>query len=387
MAARTGTRHPEGWQIGSVAGVPVVLARSWFLIAAVITFVFAPTAARFAPGLPTVATYVVSFGVALLLFGSVLVHELAHAVAARAVGMPASRIVINLWGGHTQFETEATTPGRSFVVAVVGPLSNAALAVPAGLGAAASGERGLTFALLMFLAVTNAIVAAFNLVPGLPLDGGRVLEAAVWRATGNRHTGTVVAGWGGRVTAVLVVGYALVWPLLTGSGVRLVTVVWAALVGGLLWSGAGAAIRQGGIRRRAGTTSVADLARGVAVVPVTESIAGAMRAAGAASPADLDRRPVLLVPPDDGVVGLLDPAAVSAVDPARWEQVQARSAAAVLPRGADVPVGLSGEELLRCLSGLPGDTWVVRDPAGRPVGLLRGTDVLAAVAPGQRQRR
>lgn len=380
-------RHPEGWQVGRLAGVPVVLARSWFVAAAVIVLFFGPTVTRLVPGVSSTTAYAVAFGYALLLLVSVLVHELAHALAARATGLPATRIVITLWGGHTQFEAESSTPGRSFLVAVVGPLSNALLAVPAGLAAAALPRGSLLTLTLFAVAITNAFVAAFNLVPGLPLDGGRLLEALVWRVTGNRHTGTVVAGWGGRLAAVALVLWA-VSPVLRGEQPSLLRVVWAALLGALLWSGAGQAIRSGTLRRRAPQADVDRLALPVSRVPASASLAEAVTASGARGPRDLDDRPVLLLGGDDGAaVAVLDPEAVAAVPAERWPVVPATSAARALPAGARVPAGLAGDGLLSLLGSLPGREWVVVDAGGLPVGLLRGEDVVAAVMPAHRGRR
>ena len=160
-----------------------------------------------------------------------LVHELAHAFTARAVGLPVEQVVADLWGGHTQFTQEAPDPGRSALVAVVGPLSNAVLA---GAGYVVLGfVHGDVSGLLLGAGIyTNLFVAAFNLAPGLPLDGGRLVESAAWAVTRRRW-----AGGGGR----------MVWPRGGRSGRGLVVllpfadnrrptafgVLWAVLIAGL----------------------------------------------------------------------------------------------------------------------------------------------------------
>ena len=381
--APAGRRHREGWRLGTLLGVPVLVARSWFVIAAVITFLFAPTVLREAPGLGGLA-YVVAFLYALLLFASVLVHEVSHAVASKAFGLPAKHIVINLWGGHTQFENDVTSPGRSFVVAVVGPLSNAALAVAAVPVWLATRDVPVVSLLVYAFAFLNAVVALFNLVPGLPLDGGRILEAAVWKVTGQRTTGTITAGWVGRAVAALLLLWFVVRPLLSGGRLSLVQVAWVGIIAALLWAGAGQAIRTAGIRRRAPQATVAGLVRQAAVVPASASIAEAMAAAGAGHPADLAWHPVLLVDGEDALPGVLDAAAVSDVAPDRRSLVRASAAARALPPHAVVDVRLAGEELLRVLSSLPGEEWVVHDADGRWVGLLKGPDVVAAVVGSRR---
>ena len=130
-------------------------------------------------------------------------HEVAHAVAARLLGFRVHRIVATLWGGHTAYDGTGTTPARSAVVAVGGPLANLALAA---LGAVATAtlpwpasEFARSFTWL------NLLLAGFNLLPGLPLDGGQLVQSLVWWLSGRRDLGLVVAGWCGRVLAVGVV--------------------------------------------------------------------------------------------------------------------------------------------------------------------------------------
>lgn len=378
-----GRLTPEGLRIGTLAGVPVLVARSWLVIAAVVTYLFAPTVAASAPGLGA-WSYLVAFGYAVLLLLSVLLHELAHAVAAQAFGMPATHIVINLWGGHTQFETDAVRPGRSFVIAVVGPLANAVLALlaaPLLLADLPDVARLLVWAFVL----TNGVVAVFNLVPGLPLDGGRLLEALVWKLTSDRTTGTVVAAWGGRVVAAAVIGWGLL-PLLSGR-LDLVRVVWAVLIGGLLWSGAGSVLRGASIRRRAPEATVHRLARPAVPLPASVSVADALAAAGVSHPADLGRTTVLLLGEAGEPVGVLDPGAASQVPAERRASVPASAAARAFADDVVLDVRLGGEELLRLLGTLRGEEWPVRDEAGHWVGVLRGGDVVAALVGSRPARR
>ncbi|SDQ40578.1 site-2 protease family protein [Quadrisphaera sp. DSM 44207] len=366
--------RPEGWRIGTLLGVPVLVARSWFVIAAVVTWTFAPLVASTAPQLGALR-YAVAFGYALVLCLSVLVHELAHAATARAFGIPASRIVLTLWGGHTQFEHDPSSPGRSFAVAVAGPASNAALAGGAWAALAALDPGPVARLLLVSLALTNAFVAVTNVLPGLPLDGGRLLEAVVWRTSGDRELGTIVAAWVGRAVAVGVLVAALGWPWLTGGGVSLVTVVVAAAIGALLWTGAGAALQGARIRRRAPSASVAALARPAVAVPAGASLAAALQRSGQVPGGAW----VVLVDAAGAPSAVLDPVAVADVPEQRRDAVAAASAARALPPGAVVASSLRGEDLLRALSAAPAEEWVALDAAGRVSGLLLARDVVAAV--------
>ena len=202
------------------------------------------TSPRALPGIGTLAAYLVALAYAVLLALSVLVHELAHAVSAKAFGWPGARIVLTLWGGHTQFGSFNATPGRSLMVAMAGPAANFILA---GLGFAADriwAPAGVTGLLLGILVWANFLVALFNVLPGLPLDGGRLVESAVWRGTGSQERGTLAAGWTGRVIAVGIAVYFLLLPALRGEEPNLQLIIVAVLIAGFLWSGASASIAQ-----------------------------------------------------------------------------------------------------------------------------------------------
>src|SRR3954470_18634774 len=249
-----------GLPLGRFLGAPVYLAPSWFVIALVVVVLFAPTVERSAAVGPP-ASYAIAVLYAVLLLLSVLVHEFAHAAAARSLGLPVHAIVANLWGGHTQFGDESPTPGRTALVAVAGPLANAALTLlglvvlRSDLAPFGSVSRLLVVALVW----SNGFVAAFNLAPGLPLDGGRVVESLVWGVTRRRSTGTLVAGWCGRVVAVAVVLFLVLRPLLLGVVPDLFTLVWSVLIAAMLWQGATAAIAVAQVRSRAGRLRLGDL--------------------------------------------------------------------------------------------------------------------------------
>jgi Zn-dependent protease len=213
-----------GWLLGRVAGIPVYIGRSWPIIAVVVVMTFGP---QLAGALPGGAGYAVAAAYALLLLVSVLVHEAGHALAARSTGSEVSRIVANLWGGHTVFGSGQRRPGTAALIAIAGPAGNLLLA---GVGwLLLQVDLPAVPALLAWaLAFSNVFVAVFNLLPGLPLDGGFVVEAVVWKVTGDRWLAMVVAGWLGRVVTVLAVVYLLAEPLLSGGRPSLVTIVWVA---------------------------------------------------------------------------------------------------------------------------------------------------------------
>ena len=218
-------------RLARVAGVPVYLDRSWLLLGAFVAW----TGWRNASDLGTGGALAAAAFMVVGILAAVLGHEVAHAVAARLLGFRVHRIVATLWGGHTAYDATGSTPGRTAVIAGAGPLANLALGALGGAMAAVLPWPASRFAwLFMFL---NLLLAGFNLLPGLPLDGGQLVQSLVWGVSGRRDLGLVVAGWCGRVLAVGVVLYYVVKPLTEGTsdafGVGL-----GLVMGWILWSGA-----------------------------------------------------------------------------------------------------------------------------------------------------
>ncbi|HLT83616.1 MAG TPA: site-2 protease family protein [Phototrophicaceae bacterium] len=318
---RLGQRTSSGWVIGHIRGVPVVFAPSWFLMAAVLGIIVAPTITRVVPDVSATATVLAAASVPVTLMIGVLAHEVAHGLAGHAVGSPPREYVLTLWGGHTQFANDMRTPGASAFVSVVGPLANAVLA---GLAWWALGLAGtpLSAVLWQIAALSNAVVAVFNLLPGYPLDGGRILEAAVWRATGDRLAGLNVAGWGGRVVAVGVAVVGLGRPLALGLRPTMFTVLWVGLLSFYLWTGSSQAVNVARARRSAAGLDLRTVAEPAVALPAGAPVATADGVPG--------RRVVLL---DEGgrVAGLVDPSVLAQVPPPARTTTPLSAVASVLP--------------------------------------------------------
>jgi Zn-dependent protease len=237
-------RSAHGWRIGSLGGTPVFLGRSWPIILVVIVVLIGPQLGRVDRG-PSYG-YLVALGYAVLLLVSVLVHEVAHALAARWTGHPVDRIVADVWGGHTVYDATRSRPGTTALIAAVGPVANLILA---GVGylllPLLSG--GTPRLLLGIVTLANLLVGLFTLLPGLPLDGGQIVSSLVWKATGSKGTGLVAAGWLGRVIAVGGVVLLVGLPLMRGESQDQTTFIWTLIIAGFLWVGASSAIRSGRI--------------------------------------------------------------------------------------------------------------------------------------------
>ena len=209
----TSPPEPAGaLRIGRVAGVPVFLDRTWLLLAAF----FAYTGFQSGRSEGTAVAVAYAVWMVVTIFTAVIGHEVGHALTARAFGFRVHQVVATLWGGHTSYDATGSTPGRSALVALSGPAVNVALSVAGFAVACLLGRPRLWFA--WYFGFLNALLGGFNLLPGLPLDGGAAVQSLVWAVTGRRDRGLLVAGWIGRLVAVaLVVGFAGVPLLRSGT--------------------------------------------------------------------------------------------------------------------------------------------------------------------------
>lgn len=230
---------PGTWRIGRVAGIDLLIRPSLLLMAVVLISLFS---SRFGDGQGSNA-----YGLAALfvvaLYISVLIHEIAHVVVARGYRMPVASVTLHLLGGETAIEGESRTPGQEFWTSVMGPLASLAIGGVAALVAAGLGP-GNAHAIVSSIAIVNILVAAFNLIPGLPLDGGRVFRALIWAITGRESTGTKSAAWIGRATAVIAVALPIMWLLRDRNSASVADAAVGLLVAWFLWTGASDALRN-----------------------------------------------------------------------------------------------------------------------------------------------
>lgn len=356
--------------------MPVVLGPGWAFASLLLVAVFGPTATAAIPGVGRAGGFLVAAGWAVLLYASILLHELAHAFAGRSRGVPVRQVHLTLVGGHTEMG-DATTPGTSALVAVAGPAANLVVAaVTAGLALLAP-PGGAAAWMLVSLAGANALVTAFNLLPGLPMDGGWILEALVWRVTGRRSSGTVSAAWIGRVVGAGLVVAVVVVPLLRGDRPGMLAVAWAAVVGAMLWSSAGAFLQREAGRRAVRGLDVGRLARPAVVVPVRASLGEALALAAAAGPG----AEVVALDPQGRALGYVDGAAADSVPPAA--RAATPLAAVLVPLHPDAVVGadLVGEAAAQAVARAArlSPVMTVLSADGRVTGLLRHADVVGAL--------
>ncbi|WP_369176897.1 site-2 protease family protein [Streptomyces mutabilis] len=372
-------RKPEpggGLLMGRPFGVPVYVAPSWFLVAALITWVFGGQLDRVLPELGA-ARYLVSLFFAVAFYASVLVHELAHTVAALRFKLPVRRIQLQFFGGVSEIEKEAETPGREFVLAFVGPLLSLVLAGVFYAALLPVEPDSVPGVLLAGLMISNLLVAAFNLLPGLPLDGGRMLRAVVWKITGKPMSGTIAAAWIGRALAIAVL---IGLPLLTQSlgsdaadDVGMDTVMdalLAAILAAIIWTGAGNSLRMARLREHLPELRARALTRRAVPVPADTPLSEALRRANASG-----ARALVVVDADGAPVSLVREAAIVGVPEHRRPWVPVSTLAQDLTDGMRVSAELSGEELLDALRANPATEYLVVEETGEIYGVLSAADV------------
>ncbi len=385
-ASPSGARKPPqrpkepggGILMGRPFGVPVYVAPSWFLVAALITWVFGGQLDRVLPELGG-ARYLVSLFFAVAFYASVLVHELAHTLAALRFKLPVRRIQLQFFGGVSEIEKESETPGREFVLAFVGPLLSLVLAALFYLTLQGVAPDTVPGVLLAGLMISNLIVAAFNLLPGLPLDGGRMLRAVIWKITGKPMSGTVAAAWVGRALAVSVL---IGLPLLTHSGAlgadpqdlggmnTVTDALLAAILAAIIWTGAGNSLRMARLREHLPELRARNLTRRAVPVQTDTPLSEALRRAN-----DAGARALVVVDVYGEPLSLVREAAIVGVPEHRRPWVAVSSLAQELTDGMRVFAELAGEDLLDALRATPATEYLVVEESGEIYGVLSAADV------------
>ncbi|NJO39622.1 MAG: site-2 protease family protein [Cyanobacteria bacterium RU_5_0] len=221
-------------RVGSLFGIPFYVNVSWFVVLGLVTWDYGQQLGFVFPQLGGVA-WLFGLVAALMLFASVLAHELGHSFVALRQGIPVNSITLFLFGGLASLEEESKTPSEAFWVAIAGPLVSLFLFGAFTAIHIFAGLTGPIAAIVNLLAAINLALAAFNLLPGLPLDGGNVLKALVWKMTGKPYKGIAVASQVGQFLGWVGVGLGL----LSVFGISHVGSVWTLLVGWFLLQNAG----------------------------------------------------------------------------------------------------------------------------------------------------
>jgi len=363
--------------LGSVGGVPIIVTPSWVLSVVVIAAFGVPVITQVVPGTGVGMALAVSVVLGVLLGASVLAHELGHCLAARLIGIPVSGVRLYLLSGVSELARPPRTPRDEAVIAVAGPAVSAVLAGVFWLAEQRVAVSTVGWLVLILLALSNAVVAVFNLLPALPMDGGRVLRAAVWKAFDDRRAGTTVAVVGGYLVAAALAVWSVL--LVVSSGIvgalpACIGVVMAVFVA------VGAAQERAPRERTRWPVGLplASLARPVVRLPAESPVWLALESAA--------NHGVVLTEEGGIARGLLD---VKAARELAAHRPQAPASLVARPVAAESII-LADDEPADVVDRLRTTTavdFLLVDDAGSPTGVIGRENILGALEPGRPGRR
>jgi Zn-dependent protease len=363
----------QGLVIARLMGIPIVVSPYWFVVAAILVYLYANSLDSTVS--PSTTRYLVSAAFVILLYVSVLIHELSHCVVARAFKLSVRRVLLYPLGGFSEIEQDPPTPGQEFAVSAAGPAISLVLAGVAAVLTKVVPD-GLPHLLIDQLFRANLVVGIFNLLPGLPLDGGRIFRAGIWKISGKPFSATIAAGWAGRVLAVLLIVVPLA--LYHGQFQSLLTStygLWLAFIAIFMWMQAGQAISAARVRERLPAVSARALARRAIPIPASTPLAEAIRRADAAQ-----ARALVVVDHDSNPIALVNEDAVIATPEQRRPWIEVGSMARAISPGMILPADLSGIELIEAVRRTPASEYLLIEPSGQIYGVLVATDLDHAFA-------
>lgn len=364
---RTEQMFGNSFPLFSVRGIDVRADLSWLFIVALVSWSFY---SRFIIWYEREAgpALIMAIAAAVLFFGSVVVHELAHALEAQRRGVHVAGITLFVFGGATHSKFDVKRPGDEFALTAIGPYSSLVLAAAFGLAALGADEAGLdaTGEVLGNLGWLNLALAIFNLLPGAPLDGGRILRAAVWKATGDRRRAIVVASNAGRILGGLIIVLGVV-QLLTVTGIG---GLWFILIGWFLYRAATAERTQAEVKDLVSDRRAGDLMTEAEPIPASSTVEEAIDRWFVPHEADM-----FLVRDDGRIVGVIDVRTVMGTDrserPSTVVGDLARHVEDMRTVDADAPAEVVVDTILE---------------EGEPVLVTRGSQPAGVVSPERLQR-
>jgi Zn-dependent protease len=361
----------SGWRIGSILGIPLFLDTSWFIILLLVTFAYGsdPTWQNTWGSL----AWGVGLVLALLLFTSVLLHELGHSLVARAQGIQVNSITLFLFGGIAAIEKESRTPGQAFQVAIAGPLVSFGLYLSLTLFITVTALPLVAQTVLANVAQINLVLTLFNLIPGLPLDGGQVLKAAVWKATQSRVKGIRWAARAGQFLGWGAIGLGVLAYLAKPS----LDLIWIVLVGGFAVRNAAAYGRVADLEDNLSQLTAADaLSREFRVIDATQMV----RSFAEEYLLQTERAPAYFAASDGRYRGLITLEAVQQLERGTWDTTSLRDIAQPLD---SIPTVREQTPLAEVINTLEQGTLkriTVLTPADAVAGVIDRGDIVRAMA-------
>jgi Zn-dependent protease len=359
-------RREPGLVVGRIRGVPLVVSPSWLVIAVLLAAVYAPIIENALPQAGRVTAYSAAIGFALLFGLCVLAHEVGHTLVSLRLGHPVRRVVLFALGGVSEMDSEPERARDELLIAGAGPLVSLLLAGAAGAGFAAAPAGQLGTVLLGLLCWSNLVLAVFNLLPGLPLDGGRLLRAAVCSFGARPLTGTRVASWSGRVVALGVAASGLV---ADRSSLGIAAGAFSIGLAGYLWIAATQSLKAGELQALLPGIAVPELVRPGMFLPDDVSVGEALRRAWEAQ-----ARGLVLVDAAQRPTAIVDESLIGAIPPERRAWTPVTAVARALEPGLMLPDSIDADGLLRMMQATPAREYLVLHPDGSAAGIIATRD-------------
>jgi len=357
-----------------IFGIEIRLDFSWFIIFALFAYYFGfyyfPSVL---PGTGSGYIILVTIITVILFFTSILVHEMSHSIVAIRKGAPVERITLFLFGGMAQIQKEPETPAGEFVMAIAGPAASFVLAIIFGAIWFVSGQYVLVQEPAKYLSIINIVLGLFNMLPGYPLDGGRVLRSVIWKVTGDLRKATLIASTAGRVIGFLIIAAGIFF-FFTGN---FLNGVWLAFIGWFLQSSAQAGYRQLLLETNIKGIKVGDIMnedlvmvdKGIKLQELVDDYFLKYRFGRFPVVEDLEKQKFI------GIISLHD---IKAIDRQKWSEVRAGDI--VKTAGEEEKVNMSTEvsEAIRKM-GKSGLGHLVIMSGGRLKGIITRSDVMRFV--------
>lgn len=363
-ASASGVFSASAWRIGRVSGIEIAIDHSWLLIFFLVSISLSAYLGGAVPGVPAGQRWAAALVSSALGFTSIVLHELGHSLVAQAFGLRVRSITLFLFGGVAQLESEPRKPAHELWIALAGPAVSIALGAGALALAGLAPDATLAHESLAWLGRMNLALGIFNLAPGFPLDGGRVLRAIVWAITGDFARATRTAARAGAAVAFVLIALGTFVVL---SGQSLVSGLWFVLLGWFLLSAARSAAGSLELERVLGHARVADLLEPVARARVStrDSVADVV----GAHVLRHGLRTLYATEPDGRLLGIVTLRELAAVPPERRESTPIEAVMVPVARTACLAPGETGLAALRRLAGARVNQLPVLDQ-GRLVGVL-----------------
>ncbi|MEO9138541.1 MAG: site-2 protease family protein [Jatrophihabitans sp.] len=352
--------------VGHVRGVPVVVSPSWVFIGVLLTVVYGPVVRHAVTDISGSTAYLAAFGFSVVFALCILAHELGHTVVSTALGYKVKRVVLFVLGGVSEIDGEPTRPRDELAIAASGPFVSVIIAAAAFAGYLGVERGSLLGVLLALLAWSNVALAAFNLMPGLPLDGGRILRAAVWGFGASSTTATRVAAWSGRFFAVVVAVLGVV--LNSGPDTVAVSIL-TLFLAVYLWASATQSLKVAELISRLPLVRIPDLLRPGLLVPADLSVAEALRRVW-----ESNARGLVVLDTADRPSAIVDEALIGAIPPERRPWTQVSEVAAPLSPGRTVSARVDAKALLQHMQRHPAHEYLALDQDGAPAGIIATID-------------